>query len=327
MRVKVCLWILTIVLLASVPTVVAQQAAKIPRIGYLTAASLSSIAPRTERFRQGLRELGYIEGKTIAIEWRAADYKSERMSALASELVNLGVDVIVSGGRGATEAAKKATSTVPIVMTQDSDPIADGFVKSLAQPAGNITGLSTLAPELSGKRLEILKEVVPNLSRVAVFGLSARASDAQVKKELDNAAAAVGLKLQFFNVSTPKDIEAAFSAAAQWRANGGLTLDRAVFTAHREKLAALAAGHRLPVMYATSAHPAAGGLMAYAPDTLISDHRAATYVDKILKGTKPADIPVEQPIKFEFVVNLKAAKQIGLTIPPNVLVRADRVIK
>ncbi len=211
----------------------AQKLGKMPRIGYLTAASLTAIAPRTEAFRQGLRDLGYIEGKNILIEWRAADYRSDRLAALASELVNQRVDVIVSGGRGATEAAKKVTTTVPIVMTRDSDPIADGFVKSLAQPDGNITGLSILSPELSGKRLEILKEVVPKLSRVAVFGLSARASDARTKKELDTVTAAAGLKLQYWELRTPRDIETAFQAATQWRADGGLTLDRAVFSAHQ----------------------------------------------------------------------------------------------
>lgn len=308
-------------------TTEAQPAGKPARIGYLTAASLAAMAPRTEAFRQGLRELGYVEGKDIIIEWRATDYQPNRMAPLAAELVNLRVDVIVSGGRGATEAAKKVTATIPIVMTQDSDPIADGFVKSLAQPGGNITGLSILSPELSGKRLEILREVVQRLSRVAVFGLSARASDAQTKRELDGAAAAFGVKLRFFDLSTPKDIETAFHAAAQWNADGGLTLDRALFTAHREKVTTQAVRHRLAMMYAGSPYPSAGGLMSYAVDTQINDRRAAVFVDKILKGTKPADIPVEQPTKFEFIVNLKAAKAIGLTIPPNVLARADRVIR
>jgi putative tryptophan/tyrosine transport system substrate-binding protein len=268
-----------------------------------------------------------VEGKNLFIDWRFAEYKLERLPALATELVNLKVDIIVTGGRGATRPAKNATASIPIVMTQDTDPVADGFVTSLARPGANITGLSTLAPELSGKRLDILREIVPKLSRVAVFGTTTNPSDLQASKEIARAAGAGGIKLQYLKVPAPKDIESAFRAATKERADAVLMLDRVVFNSNRSRVVALAIKHRLPVIYSGSSYVTAGGLMSYAPNILENDRRAATYVDKILKGAKPADLPVEQPTRFEFVVNLKAAKQIGLTIPPNVLVRADRVIR
>ncbi len=305
----------------------AQQPTKIPRIGFLSATLLSIISPRIEALRQGLHELGYVEGKNIVIEWRSAEGKLDRVPALAAELVRLKVDVIVTGGATDTRAAKEATNTIPIVMAQDSDPVGSGFVASLARPGGNITGLSTLAPEVSGKRLELLKEIIPKLSRVAVLGISTRPGNAQSLKEVELAAGALKVKLQFLDVLDPKDIEAAFRAASKGRAEAVLVLQSPFFNSQRKQLVDLAIKSRLPATYPQTEYTEAGGLMYYGANTPDLFRRAATYVDKILKGTKPADIPVEQPRKFELIINLKAAKQIGLTIPPNVLVRADRVIK
>jgi putative tryptophan/tyrosine transport system substrate-binding protein len=315
-----------LLLAPSVP-VQAQQAARIPRIGYLDGVSLSAISGRIEAFRRGLRELGYVEDKNIIIEWRSAEGKAERLPALAAELVNLKVDIIVTGGAGATRPTKEATATIPIVMGQDSDPVASGFVASLARPGGNITGLSTLHPEISGKRLEILKETV-FISRAALFGTSTWTGNAQVIKETDLAAGALGVKLHYLDVLDPKDFKAAFQGAAKGRAEAVLMLVWGpLLNPHRKEIAELAVKSRLPTMYREREHVEAGGLMSYGVNINDLFRRAAIYVDKILKGTKPADLPVEQPMKFEFIVNLKAAKQIGLTIPPNVLVRADRVIR
>ena len=305
----------------------AQQPTKVPRIGYLTATSLSAIACRTEAFRQGLRELGYVEGKNIVIEWRSSEGKADRLPGLAAELVRLKVDVIVSGGPTATGSAKEATVTIPIVMAFDNDPVGSGFVASLARPGGNITGLSTLSPEISGKQLELLREIVPRLSRVAVLGNSPNPGNAQVLKEMELAAGAFGVKLQYLDVLSPKDIETAFRAASKGRADAVLALASAVLISQRAQIADLAIKSRLPAIYERREYVEAGGLMTYGVSITDLDRRAATYVDKILKGTKPADLPVEQPKKFEFIINLKAAKQIGLTIPPNVLVRADKVIR
>jgi putative ABC transport system substrate-binding protein len=306
----------------------AQQPAKIPRVVWLTTGPLSIISARLEAFRQGLRELGYIEGKNILIEARGADNIPERRRALVEELVRLKVDVIVTAGEGGTRAAKQATSTIPIVMASADDPVGAGFVASLARPGGNITGLSQLSPELSGKRLEILKEVVPKLSRVSVFGTSTDLGNAQSLKEIQRAAAALGVKVQYIDVLTTKDIEPAFRAAVKGRADAVLDLiSGPIRSARLKELAELAVKHRLPVMRERPEHVEAGGLMSYGVSLPDLGRRAATYVDKILKGAKPADLPVEQPTKFEFIINLKAAKQIGLTIPPNVLARADRVIR
>jgi len=303
------------------------QPAKIPRIGHLNAPSLSALAARTEAFRQGLRALGYLEGKNIVIEYRYAEGKLDRLPALAAELVRLKVDIIVSTGPSVTRAAKEATSTIPIVMAFDTDPVGNGFVASLARPGGNITGLSTLAPEISGKQLELLKEIVPKLSRVAVFGTSTTPGSAQALREMERAAGAFGVKLQYLDVLDPKDIETAFRAASKGHADAVLVLVSGVAASHRTEIAELAIKSRLPAIYFRSEFVEDGGLMAYGVSITDLDRRAATYVDKILKGAKPADLPVEQPKKFEFIINLKAAKQIGLTIPPNVLVRADKVIK
>jgi putative ABC transport system substrate-binding protein len=324
---KILVWLLVIFFVANVSVAQAQQPGKIPRIGWLTGPSLAANSARIEAFRQGLRELGYVEGKNIVIEWRSAEGKLDRLPALASELVGLKVDIIVSAGESVTRSAKEATSTIPIVMAQDPDPVGNGFVASLARPGGNITGLATLAPELSGKQLELLKEIIPKLSRVAVLGTSTQPGYAQVLKEIKLAAGAFKVQLQYLDVLDPKDIETAFQAASKGRAGAVLVLGSPVFTSQRAQITDLAAKNRLPAIYPQSDYMDAGGLMFYGPNTNDLFRRAATYVDKILKGRTPADLPVEQPIKFEFIVNLKAAKQIGLTIPPNVLVRADRVIR
>jgi putative ABC transport system substrate-binding protein len=306
----------------------AQQAEKVPRIGYLSGSPPPSITARTEAFRQGLRDLGYVEGKNIVIEWRSGEGKRDRFPALAADLVRLKVDVIVTAGPLVTRAAKQATSTIPIVMAQDPDPVGNGFVASLARPGGNITGLSSLAPGLTGKQLELLKEIVPKLSRVAVFETSTRPGNAQTLREVELAAGAFGVKLQYLDVLSPKDIETAFQAAVTERADGALWfVTGSIGNPHRKKIADLAVSSRLPVIYNLLDHVEAGGLMFYGVNTVDLDRRAAVYVDKILKGAKPADLPVEQATKFEFVINLKAAKQIGVTIPPNVLARADKVIK
>ena len=245
-----------------------------------------------------------------------------------TELVHLRVDVIVTGGPGATRLAKEATKTIPIVMAQDNDPVGSGFVASLARPGGNVTGLSTLSPEINGKRLELLKEMVPSLSRVAVFGTSTNPGNAQALREIELAAAALKVTLQYLDVLDPKDFETVFRAASKARAGAVVVMvSNPVAGSRRKEIADLAVKSRLPAIYNRQEQVEAGGLMTYGVNLTDLDRRAATYVDKILKGAKPADLPVEQPKKFEFIINLKAAKQIGLKIPPNVLARADRVIK
>lgn len=320
-------WLLTVVLLAIAHSAEAQQAEKIPRIGYLSGSSLSVLAARIEAFRQGLRDLGYVEGKNIVIEWRDADGNFDRLRAIAADLVRLKVDVIVSPGPTVTRVVREATSTIPIVMAQDTDPVGSGFIASLARPGGNITGLATLAPEMAGKQLELLKEIFPRLSRMAVIGNSTNPGDAQALRETVLAAGAFEVYLRYLDVLDPKDIETIFRAAAKGRADTLLVLGNPILNAHRKQIVDLAVKHRLPATYTRPEYIAAGGLMYYGTNYNDLFRRAATYVDKILKGTKPADLPVEQPKKFEFIINLKAAKQIGLTIPPGVLRRADKVIK
>ena len=324
---RILFCVLVTVSLFTVSSVEAQQPAKIPRIGYLNAVSPSTVSDRIEALRQGLRELGYVEGKNIVIEYRYAEGKLDRLPALASELVRLKVDVIVTSGPLPTRVTKEATTTIPIVMAQDADPVGNGFVASLARPEGNITGLSAQRPELSGKQLELLKETVPKLSRVAVLGNSTNPGNAGSLKEIELAGRAFKVNLQYLDVIDPKDIEAAFRAAGKERAGAVLVLASNLFNSHRTQVVELAVKGRLPAIYPYPEYVEDGGLMTYGTSFTDLFRRAATYVDKILKGTKPADLPVEQPIKFEFIVNLKAAKQIGLTIPPNVLVRADRVIR
>jgi putative ABC transport system substrate-binding protein len=327
MRANIFVWLLTTVLLATASPAQTQQPTRVARIAYLGGASPAPIAYRTEAFRQRLRELGYVEGKNVVFEFRYAEEKLDRLPALAAELVRLKVDVIVTAGGTSTRVAKEVTATIPIVMAQDNDPVGNGFVASLARPGGNITGLSTLAPEISGKRLELLKEIVPKLSRVAVFGTSNNPGNTQSLKETEIAARQFGLQLQHVDVLKQADIDTAFQAAATKRPDAILVLVSVVLNSYRKQVIELALKNRLPVIYPMLDFVEAGGLMSYGVSFVDLHRRAADYVDKILKGARPADLPVEQPTTFEFIINLKAAKQIGLTIPPNVLARADRVIK
>jgi putative tryptophan/tyrosine transport system substrate-binding protein len=328
MRKAGVLCILFVVVVLAVAVIAeAQQPKKIPRIGFLSSLSPSVVSDRIEAFRHGLRELGYVEGKNIDIEWRYAEGKTERLPNLAAELVRLKVDVIVTGGPAVNRFAKHATATIPIVLPFDNDPVGNGFAISLARPGGNITGFSTLAPEISGKQLELLKEVIPKLSRVAVFGNSLQPGNPQALRETELTAQAFGVKLHYLDVRDPEAIDTAFREAKNWRADAVIVLGNVVVTSHPKQFAELALKTRLPAIYWSPEFVEAGGLMAYSVSIADLFRRAATYVDKIFKGAKPADLPVEQPTKFEFIINLKASKQIGLTIPPNVLARADRVIK
>ena len=302
----------------------AQQAKKVPRIGFLSFfARPQSPAPSIEAFRLGLRDLGYVEGKNLVIEYRYAERKLDRLPDLAAELVRLKVEVIVASDSTTIPFAAQATRSIPIVMMVSDDPVGAGFVASLARPGGNITGLSNVSVDLAGKRLELLKEVVPKLSRVAVLG-PPRNPD---WTEFVNATAAMGIKLQTLKVRDSKEFEDAFEVARRGRATGLIVLPSPLTNSNRKKIVALAAKSRLPAMYPLKEYVEEGGLIAYGPNIPEMHRRAAVYVDKILKGAKPADLPVEQPMKFEFVINLKAAKQIGLTIPQSVLYRADKVIK
>lgn len=303
----------------------AQQPKKIPRIGWLGAARTS--APRMEAFRQGLHELGYAEGKNIAIEYRFAEGKLDRLPALASELVRLNVDVIVAGSPQVTRAAKRATSTIPIIMAFDDDPVGSGFVTSLARPGGNVTGLSTLFPEMSAKQLELLKEIVPALSHVTVLGNATQPGNPQALREINIAADGFRVQVQYLEVNGPKDIEPAFRRASKEQADAVLVLSTTILYFSRKQVSELAAKSRLPTIYGRPEYVDEGGLVYYGPNYTDLYRRAAVYVDKILKGAKPADLPVEQPTKFELIINLKAAKQIGLTIPPKILARADRVMR
>ena len=303
----------------------AQQAEKVPRIGFLGSGSSTSMSSRTDSFRQGLRELGYVEGKNIKIDYRYAEGKTDQFAVLAAELIRLKPDVLVTSGSPGIRALMKATNKTPIVMAAIGDAVGSGFVKSLAQPGGNVTGLSFLDPDISTKRLEILKAVLPRLARVAV--LRYRTSGNQSLEATLAAAQPLKLKVQVFEVQGPNEFGGAFTAAKKGGAEAINVMASAILFAYRKELVDLTTKHRLPGMYENKEFVEIGGLMSYGANLDDLFRRAAVFVDKILKGAKPADLPVEQPIKFEFIVNLKTAKQIGLTIPPNVLVRADRVIK
>jgi putative tryptophan/tyrosine transport system substrate-binding protein len=316
-----------ILILGCVGMALAQQPTKIPRIAFLGTASASVVATRVEAFREGLRELGYVEGKNIVMEYRFGEGKSNEVTNLAVELARSKVDVIVTAGAAGTRSAKEATVTIPIVMGNEGDPVGSGFVASLARPGGNITGMSTLSPEISGKQLEILKDIVPKLSRVATLGNLTTPGNAQALKEIELASGALGVQVQYLEVKVPADIEVAFRSASKGRADAVIALPNPVATFDRKQVVKLAVTSRIPAIYHTIEFVEDGGLMTYSVSIADLFRRAATYVDKILKGAKPADLPVEQPKKFEFIINLKAAKQIGLTIPPNVLARADKVIK
>jgi len=324
---KKLIWLLVIVIVTTASLAQAQQLTKMARVGLLGTVSPSINTERLDAFRQGLRKLGYQEGKNILIEYRWAEGKPERLPQLAAELVQMKVDVIVTSGPTPTRAAKAATSTIPIVMAWDYDPVGNGFVASLANPGGNLTGLSTQAPEISGKQLELLKEIIPKLSRVAVFGSSSIPGNADALRATELAAKALAVQVQFIELGDSTDIGALFQAARKGRADAALAFSIRALFSQRQQVAQLAIKNLLPVIYGELEQVEAGGLVAYGVSIADLFHRAATYVDKILKGRTPADLPVEQPVKFEFVINLKAAKQIGLTIPPNVLVRADRVIR
>jgi len=328
MKKKILSFVSAAMLLALCSSVEAQQAGKVPRIGYLAPNLSNAVLATHEAFRQGLRELGYVEGKNIIIEYRWAEGKADRLPLLAAELVRLKVDAIfASGAVQPALAAKNATTTIPIVFVGVGDPVALGLVASLARPGGNITGLSSMGRELSGKRLELLKETVPKASRMAVLWNPDNPTSVSNMQETKAAAPSLGIKLQSLEIRESNDLEQAFSAVKKEAAEALVLLNSPNFVNLRKQFVDLAAKSRLPAMYDESQWVDAGGLMSYGPNYPDLWRRAATYLDKILKGTKPADIPVEQPTKFEFVINLKTAKQIGLTIPPNVLARANKVIR
>jgi putative ABC transport system substrate-binding protein len=314
-------------LLAAPLAAEAQPAGKVPRMGFLSPTSPSSDAGRLAAFREGLRELGYVEGQNIAIESRWAEGNYDRLPGLAADLVRLKVDVIVTYGTPASHAAKRATGSIPIVMAGAIDPVASGLFTSVARPGGNLTGLSLMAPELVGKQLEILKDVVPKVSRVALLGNPANGGNAPQVRHAQDAARALGMRLQPLKARGPSEIDTAFAAMTNERAGAVIVLVDAMLLDHRTRIADLAARRRLPAVYGLSDHAEAGGLMAYGPNRLDMFRRAATYVDKILKGAKPGDLPVEQPTKFALVINLKTAKAVGLTIPKSLLLRADEVIQ
>ncbi len=305
----------------------AQQPKKVPRIGLLSPFSPSATASWHQAFRQGLRDLGWVEGKNISIEYRYADGKNDRLPDLAADLVRLKVDIIVASVNTDALVAKNATRIIPIVVASAGDPVAIGLVASLARPGGNITGLSQISPELTGKRLELLKEIVSKLSRVAVIWNPQGTTSPLSWKEIQLPARELGIQLHSLEVRSPKDFDKAFEEATRARAGALAIMPDPLFAGNLKRIAELAAKSRLPSIFHLEEFVESGGLVAYGVDRSDQFRRAATYVDKILKGTKPADLPVEQPTKFELVINLKAAKQIGLTIPPNVLARADRVIR
>jgi len=319
---KIFIWLLATFLLTIVSHAEAQQAKKILRVGILGTEAKE----RKERVAQYLRELGYIEGQNVIYEVRAVGGEPEPYADFAADLVRLKVDVIVAGGAGAVRAAKNASATIPIVMGAVNDPIALGYVASLAHPGGNITGISNLSPELSGKRLDLVKEVIPKATRVAVLAYRAASMLTSIKETKD-AAQSLHLQVQLLEVTAAEQLEGAFDTAKKQRADALVQIQAAFLAPYQPRIIDLAAKTRLPAMFNNQAHVEAGGLMSYGADRKDLNRQIAAMVDKILKGRKPADIPVEQPKKFEFAVNLKTAKQINLTIPPNVLARADKVIR
>jgi putative ABC transport system substrate-binding protein len=306
----------------------AQQAGKVPRIGYLAAGSPSGGPHLLEAFRKGLRELGWVEGQNIVIDYRFAEGRFDRLPDLAAELVRLKVDIIVAGPTPPAAAAKKATETIPIVMIGVGDPVGQGLIASLARPGGNVTGLSySVGLEIFGKGLELLKETVPKVRRVAILSNPANPSHPLAIREVNVAARSLGVQLQLLEARGPNEFDGAFAAMAKERVGALLVVTDPMLVLHRTRLADLAARSRLPAAYGTRESVEAGGLMSYGPSLSDLWRRAATYVDKILKGAKPADLPVEQPTKFELVINVKAAKALGLTIPQSMFIRADEVIE
>jgi putative tryptophan/tyrosine transport system substrate-binding protein len=313
------------VLLAAPLAAEAQQPKKIPVIGYLIERSGPTAFD--EAFRLGLRELGYFEGRNVVVEYRWAEGKAERLPALAAELVRLKVDVIVTSGTPGGQAAKNATSTIPIVMASGGDFVADGLVASFSRPGGNITGVSVFARELSGKRLELLKEAIPGVTRVAAAFNTLNPGTRSLFKETEAAAAKLGLKALPLDIHFPDGVEAAFAEAVRLRAGAVVIISDGATIVHRAQLGSAALQHHLPTIFANKTYLEGGGLMSYGPNITEVWRRAATYVDRILKGAKTADMPIEQPTQFELVINLKTAKALGLTIPPSVLQRADQVIQ
>ena len=328
MKSKFLFWLLTTLLLTTTPPAEAQQRENLPRIGLLIGSSASSNTARIEAFQQGLRQHGYVEDQNVYVEYRYSRGKADEYPKLAAELVILKVDLIVAGGgSGLARAVKGTTKMIPIVITGGSDPVGAGLVASLARPGGNLTGLTGITAELAGKRLELLKETLPRLTRVGVLWNPTDQGSAQGLKEIEIAAPTLGLEIQSLQVRSPSNFESAFKAAIAGQARALQVLGSGLINSHRNRIIEFATKSRLPTMFADAALVEVGGLMSYGPNAPDLYRRAATYVDKILKGAKPADLPVEQPKKFDFIINLKTAKQIGLTIPPNVLARADKVIK
>jgi ABC-type uncharacterized transport system substrate-binding protein len=305
----------------------AQQRKNTPRIGFLSVGTASAMATRVEAFRRGLRGQGYVEGQDIVVEYRYAEDNLERLREFAAELVWLKVDIIVTGGAISTRPAKEAAGATPIVLAYESDPVGSGLVTSLARPGGNITGLTSSAGELNGKRLELLKEAIPKLSRVAVIRNPGMSNAAEALKDAEIAARSLKLTIQPLQVQGPSDLEGVFAAAKKGRAEGMIVVGDPVTFTHRKRVADLALKNRIATIHGQIQFAEAGAMMVYGPNDADMFRRAATYVDKILKGAKPGDLPIERPVKFDFIINLKTAKQIGLTIPPNVLARADKVIK
>jgi putative ABC transport system substrate-binding protein len=319
-------WLLAILAIAlSAWPALAEAQPKVARIGFLSASNLAGLQSRVEAFRQGLKELGYVEGRNVAVEYRWAEGKTERLRTLAVELERMPVDVIVTAGPSATRAAQQYT-TRPIVMAFDSDPVASGFVANLARPGGSITGLSILAPEISGKQLDILRQIIPKLVRVGVFGNSNEPANAKTLEETQRAAHALGAQVHYQDLRTPPDLESAFQAARMANVQALIIFTMPTTSAVRAEVIALAIKYRLPVMSWQPQWVHSGGLLSYSANLDELHRRAATYVDKILKGAKPGDLPVELPYTFELLINLKTAKQIGLTVPVEVLARADKVI-
>jgi putative tryptophan/tyrosine transport system substrate-binding protein len=323
---RILSWLIAVLLL-SVHVAEAQQSGKLPRVGLLFVGESSPPSPHVQALGQGLRNLGYVEGKTIVLEYRYAEGKIERLPELAAELVRLPVDVIVTALSPAIQAAKQATDTIPIVFAVSGNPLATGYVASLAHPGGNVTGLSAMDYDLTGKRLELLTEALRKVSRVAVLWNPGNGAMVLKMEEVRVAAHALRVEIKSLEARRPQDFDQALAALPREHADALLTLADPLTLFHRDRIIEAAAKNRLPAMYELQEFVEAGGLMSYGPSILDNFRRAATYVDKILKGAKPGDLPVEQPTKFELVINLKTAKQIGLTIPPNVLARADRVIR
>jgi putative tryptophan/tyrosine transport system substrate-binding protein len=327
-RAAVPVILIAVMLLAVAVIAEAQQPKKNARIGFLSVGSASSVYPEgIKAFRQGLRDLGYVEGQNLFIDWRFAEGKREVLPALASDLVRLKVDVIVTQGTSGTNPAKRATDTIPIVMAYSADPVGTGLVASLAHPGGNVTGLSEMSPDLAGKRVELVREVVPKATRIAVLWDRTRPANIAVLEEIETAARQFSIQVQSLAARDAKDIDRAFRAATQERAGALLVPSGSVITQHGAEIMRLAIRSRLPSIWDDKDFVDLGGLMSYGPNLTDLHRRAAIYVDRILKGAKPADLPVEQPTKFELVINQKTAKQIGVNIPQSLLYRADRVIK